>query len=56
MMCYKDMTFCPYYKDCKDADKCQRPLTEKVKQDAERWMKDAPICQFAGKPECHKTN
>ena len=54
MFGYKDMTFCSFYKNCKDAENCHRPLTDKVKKDAEKWMKNALICQFAEKPSCHK--
>lgn len=56
MMCYKGMTFCPFYKDCTSAFSCERPLTAKVQADAERWMKNAPIAVFRDKPECHTTN
>lgn len=53
MICYKDMTFCTFYEDCEYGDKCLRALTDEVKADAERWMKDAPICCFVDKPDCH---
>lgn len=53
MSCYKDKTFCPFYKTCKDGAGCDRALTEEVKAAAERWMKDAPICMFADKPDCY---
>ena len=52
MFCYKDMTFCPFWTDCKDGLECDSALTRKVKRDAEKWMKDAPICQYSEKPEC----
>ena len=52
MMCYKDMTFCTYYKDCSQADDCHRPLTPDVIEKAEKWMKDPPICTFMEKPDC----
>ena len=52
MICYRDMTFCPYYKDCNAQKICERPLTEKVKADAEKWMKNAPIAYFTDRPEC----
>lgn len=52
MMCYRDMTFCDF-SDCKKFGvKCNRSLTATVKQDAERWMKDAPIARYLEKPEC----
>lgn len=52
MICYKDMTFCSYYKKCNDAKNCDRKLTPEVIKAAEEWMKDPPICQFAEKPTC----
>lgn len=54
MMCYRDMTFCTFYEDCKTASTCERPLTEQIKKDAEKWMKDAPISMYIDKPECWK--
>ena len=54
MICYGDMTFCTFWKECKDGKECNRALTEKVEQDAEKWMKNAPICTFVEKPECFK--
>ena len=54
MICFRDKTFCPYYEECVKGENCPDALTEKVKEDAERWMKNAPIMQFAGKPECFK--
>lgn len=50
MISYKDMTFCPYYKNCKSADMCHRPLTAKVRQDAEKF--GLPLSMYAQKPEC----
>ena len=55
MICYRDMTFCSYYKDCVDAEDCSRPLTPEVLEQAEKWMKNPPIAMFSEKPECHKT-
>ena len=52
MMCYKDRTFCPFFDTCRYGNECDRALTENVKYDAEKWMKNAPICQFVEKPEC----
>jgi hypothetical protein len=50
MLSYRDMTFCPYWKDCKSADMCHRPLTAKVQQDAERF--GMPLSMFAERPAC----
>jgi len=54
MMCYKDMTFCSYHEDCSTGEDCDRALTPKVIESAEKWMKNAPICQYADKPKCFK--
>jgi len=51
MVCYRDMTFCNFYKNCKSAEDCHRPLTEEVMFRAS--IAEIPICQFADKPECH---
>lgn len=56
MIGYRDMTFCNYHLICKDGKKCERALTEKVREDAEKWMKNAPISIFADKPECWEEN
>ena len=60
MLCYRDASFCDYYKECKDGKKCTRALTPKVKKNALKWwhsfMDDdkVPIAVFAEKPECFK--
>ena len=56
MMCYQDMTFCPFFKNCKNGDNCMRALTEQVKQDAQKWWGDGnpPISIFVEKPKCFK--
>lgn len=55
MISYRDMTFCPFWRDCAKAVGCARPLTVDVERAAERWWgsKDAPIAQFCSKPNCH---
>jgi hypothetical protein len=56
-MCFRDMTFCPlFYTDCKKAEQCTRSLTEKVREDAEKWWggTGAPIAQFLNQPSCHE--
>jgi len=52
MMCYKDMTFCSYYKECQNGENCFRALTDEVKEGA-RYT-DLYISQFSEKPECFK--
>ena len=49
MICYKDKTFCEYYKNC-DAIDCDRALTEEVVQKAEAV--GLPISMFIEKPVC----
>ena len=49
MICYKDMTFCPYWEDCKEKD-CPRALTPDVCERANDI--GLPICEFANKPDC----
>ena len=57
-MCYRDMTFCPFWEKCSEGPTCDRALTEKVKADAEKWWgkPGAPICVFTNDPKCFKTN
>ena len=52
MLCYRDMCFCPYYKDCKDGQDCFRALIPDVRRNAE--SRDLPVDQFMGKPKCFK--
>jgi hypothetical protein len=65
MMCFRDMTFCPFWRDCADASRCHRPLTYDVVMAAERWWRQARgdempppmpvlIAQFAERPDCHR--
>jgi len=49
MLCYKDMTFCSYYKECKDKD-CIRALTPEVEESARKF--GLPISHFAERPDC----
>ena len=52
MICYKDITFCSFWKECKDGKTCWRALTEKVWDAAEK--EGLPICQFLDKPDCFR--
>lgn len=54
MMCYRDRTYCTYWKDCKLGSECKRALTSEVQESAEKWWggPDAPICFYADKPKC----
>ena len=50
-MCYKDKTFCGFYKTCSNAKDCNRCLTDEIKLKAQAAHLD--ICQFAEEPECY---
>ena len=50
MICYRDMTYYPYYTDCAQGDSCHRALTQEVMDAAEKM--ELPICQFAERPKC----
>jgi hypothetical protein len=52
MLCYKDMTFCSFYKDCKLGKKCFRVLTEDIESKA--TASNMLIAQFIMEPECFK--
>lgn len=54
MMCYRDMTFCTHYETCELGATCPRALTQQVKDDAELWMKNPPICIYTDNPWCYK--
>ena len=51
MVCYRDMTFCGYWRTCGKADGCHRPLVQQVEGRAAEL--GLPICQFANVPDCH---
>lgn len=50
MMCYRDMTFCDYYKQCKEGNTCHRAMTYKVKEGAIKAGLN--IAAFTEIPEC----
>lgn len=52
MICYKDMTFCAYYKSCKHGKTCHRALTDKVKDGALKAF--LGISVFSVKPDCYE--
>ena len=55
MLCFRDMTFCPFWRDCADGSACDRALTPKVFDQADRWWggPEAPICEFVERPDCY---
>lgn len=60
MICYRDMTFCNFYKKCSRAKNCHRPLTEEVLKQAKNWWgsfqttSEPPISVYLEKPDCFK--
>ena len=56
MICYRDMTFCTFYKECDVASACPRPLTPEVQERADRWWGkmsgEPPIAIFRSEPQC----
>lgn len=51
MLCYRDMTFCPYWKTCKDGMNCFRKADKKLATKAKEF--GLPLCLWATKPECY---
>lgn len=51
MICYRDMTFCSYYKECVNGDECGRALDESVVVGAKAI--GLFIMQFSSNPECY---
>lgn len=51
-MCYRDMTFCPFWKECKEGDTCFRSMTEDVINKANDI--GLGISQFMEHPDCFK--
>ena len=54
MVCFRDMTFCSYYKKCKNGNCCDRSLTDEVRENAKKWWNsdNAPIAIFMECPDC----
>lgn len=50
MICWKDMTFCSFWRECANAADCRRALTDDVVLDAQRH--GLPVATFVEKPEC----
>lgn len=50
MICYRDMTFCPFYVECYDGKTCPRALTEEVAEAADKC--GLLISMFAEPPDC----
>lgn len=54
MMCYRDMTFCPYFHECRFGEVCHRALTDGVREAAEKAQ--LHICEYAETPDCFRGN
>jgi len=50
MICYRDMTFCPFWEECKEGETCHRALTKEIQYKADKLS--LPICTFVDKPDC----
>ncbi len=50
MICYKDMTFCSFYENCKEGYRCFRAKTPQVIKEAIDC--DLGVCQFTQEPVC----
>ena len=51
-MCYKDMTFCRWWRDCAKGCDCRRRLTDEVLIAAA--AAGLPVAQFSERPGCHE--
>ena len=52
MMCYKDITFCAFWRTCAKGGECPRKLSSAVVADAD--AKELPIAQFSSLPDCYQ--
>lgn len=50
MLCYRDRTFCSYWRDCRHGKVCNSALTDEVAAAADAAR--LPISQFAEQPQC----
>lgn len=59
MITYKDKTWCNF-SECKNSKDCKSFLTDKVKQDADKWWctyknyTPTPIMKYTTKPDCYE--
>ena len=49
MICYRDMTFCPYWEQCESGPSCERRLTGEVVEKAQAL--GLPICTWYDKED-----
>ena len=50
MICYRDMTFCPFWRECRDGFDCHRALLPRDEARAEE--KGLAISAYADRPDC----
>lgn len=66
MICFHDVTFCPFHKECAKGASCKYALTDTVLEEADAWFaswsknpdleEQAPIMQYSGTPVCFMPN
>jgi hypothetical protein len=52
MLCYRDMTFCPFWSDCEKGMDCSRAMDDRAVAAAN--ANGLLVSQFSEKPECYK--
>lgn len=54
MLCFRGMTFCTYWEDCRDSETCHRKFDDVQKAAARKWWggDDQPICTYVDRPRC----
>ena len=52
MMSYRDFTYCPFWKTCRQGPSCSRALTQEVRDQAEQ--SGLLISRYGSHPNCHK--
>lgn len=50
MLCYRDRTFCPYYRECAKGSDCTAALTPEIEEAARR--SGLLLASFLERPEC----
>ena len=56
MLCYRDKTWCPFYKSCSHGESCHDALTPTIMAQAIKWWGNPkevpPISSYTEKPKC----
>jgi hypothetical protein len=52
-MCYKDKTFCDFWRTCLTGNQCDRAFTPQVMKRVEEWMPNPPISRYTDYPQCY---